>query len=187
MKYTTTMDNTMNCDLTADVPMKSRTLSPERKNLRATFHNYSGGDYFITICTKDRKHYLGKIKDGKMLLSKIGLFATKALTELPTHYRYSQVPLFVVMPNHIHAIICIAPSIVQPDLMPAQRPALSVIVGGFKQSVTAFARRNNIEFAWQSRFHDHIIRDIVDGNNISDYIQNNVAKWDSDCFNDKQP
>ena len=187
MKYTTTMDNTMNCDLTADVPMKSRTPSPERKNLRATFHNYSGGDYFITICTKDRKHYLGKIKDGKMLLSKIGLFATKALTELPTHYRYSQVPLFVVMPNHIHAIICIEPSIVQPDLMPAQRPALSVIVGGFKQSVTAFARRNNIEFAWQSRFHDHIIRDIVDGNNISDYIQNNVAKWDSDCFNDKQP
>lgn len=24
---------------------------PEHKNIRAVFHDYSGGDYFVTICT----------------------------------------------------------------------------------------------------------------------------------------
>lgn len=34
---------------------------PVRKNIRAEFHDYSGGDYFITICTRDKKHYFGEI------------------------------------------------------------------------------------------------------------------------------
>lgn len=31
---------------------------PERKSPLAPFHNYSGGEYFITICTSNKKHYL---------------------------------------------------------------------------------------------------------------------------------
>ena len=179
------MDDTMNGELTATEPIQSKPRLPERKNVRASFHNYCGGNYFITICTKDKKHYFGRINNGEMHLSKIGLFAAQALAELPTHYRYSQVPLFVVMPNHIHAIVCVETPVGHPASLPAQRTALGVIVGGFKQSVTAYARRNDIEFAWQKRYHDHIIRDIADGNNISDYIQNNVVKWDTDCFNNE--
>ena len=45
-----------------------------------------------------------------------------------------------------------------------------------------FARRNNIEFAWQARYHDHIIRNSCDGNNISDYIKTNVERWANDIF-----
>ena len=45
-----------------------------------------------------------------------------------------------------------------------------------------FARRNNIEFEWQTRYHDHIIRDTHDGNRIADYIENNVVRWANDCF-----
>ena len=32
-------------------------------------------DYFITICTKNRSHYFGEIKNGKMHLSNIGVLA----------------------------------------------------------------------------------------------------------------
>lgn len=39
-----------------------------------------------------------------------------------------------------------------------------------------------LEFAWQPRYHDHKIRGVQDGNNISDYIENNVYNWESDCF-----
>lgn len=155
-----------------------------RKSPRASFHDYCGGIYFITICTNDRIHYFGEIINGEMQLSNVGIFAQKALDELSTHYKYVQVPLFVVMPNHIHVIVCIDENRKGSQYMPAHRTALSVVIGGFKQSVTCFARRNNIDFCWQGRYHDHIIRGIKDGNKISDYIKNNVAKWDLDCFND---
>lgn len=159
-----------------------QTQLPQRKNIRAEFHDYSGGDYFITICTKDKYHYFGKIHDGKMKFSEIGKYAHDALETLHTHYPYAETLLFVVMPNHIHAIIRITEPADAPGSIPTIRTALGVIVGGYKQSVTRFARRNNIEFNWQSRYHDHIIRGTTDGNNIADYILNNVARWDSDCF-----
>lgn len=63
------------------------------------------------------------------------------------------------------------------------RTALGVVVGGYKQAVTRYARRNNIEFAWQKRFHDHIIRGINDGNRIAGYIKDNVLRWAADCYN----
>lgn len=86
------------------------------------------------------------------------------------------------MPNHIHAIICIKEPADAPGCVPPIRTALGVIVGGYKQAVTRFARRNNIVFGWQSRFHDHIIRGLKDGNNIAEYIETNIARWDSDCY-----
>ena len=66
--------------------------------------------------------------------------------------------------------------------VPTERTALSVVIGGFKRDITLYARRNNIKFAWQSRYHDHIIRGINDFNRIGEYIRNNIGKWEEDCF-----
>ena len=179
-------------DRPKDVPATSNHIQPDdklilpkRKNLRAEFHNYSGGDYFVTICALDKVHYFGDIVDGKMHFSAIGKFAHDALENLAYHYKYAEAPLFVVMPNHVHAIISIREQADAPWCVPTVRTALSVVVGGYKQSVTCFARRNSIEFGWQSRFHDHIIRGANDGNIIAEYIKNNIASWAQDCFNTK--
>lgn len=163
-----------------------------RKSPRAKFHDYSGGNYFVTICTQDKRHYFGRIVDGEMQLSPIGEYCSLQISNLNTHYPYAEVALFVVMPNHIHAIICIRNvgthgSCVQDNrthepCVPTMRTALSVVIGGIKRAVTMFARRNNIEFGWQSRYHDHIIRGSRDGIRITDYIKNNVARWADDCF-----
>ena len=59
---------------------------------------------------------------------------------------------------------------------------LSVAVGGIKSSITKFANANSISFAWQTRFHDRIIRDHDEMNRIAEYIENNVARWESDEF-----
>ena len=40
----------------------------------------------------------------------------------------------------------------------------------------------NPDFAWQSRFHDHIIRNDKSFHNISEYIINNPSKWQEDKF-----
>lgn len=155
---------------------------PHRKNIRAEFHDYSGGSYFVTICTRDKEQYFGRILNGEMRHSAIGKVAYKALESLHTHYSYVEVPLFVVMPNHIHAIITIRESTDAPGCIPTVRTALGVIIGGYKQSVTRYARRNGIVFGWQIRYHDHIIRGARDGNMISEYIKNNVVHWENDCF-----
>jgi len=65
--------------------------------------------------------------------------------------------------------------------------SLSRIVGSYKSAVSKHAHRLGYEFAWQSRFYDHIIRNENDYVRISEYIVNNPQKWVDDKFNgDKQ-
>lgn len=74
---------------------------------RATFHNYDGGAYFVTICTAGMEHFFGKISDGEMKYSEIGLFAVEQIANITSHYPYAEIPLYVVMPNHVHLIVFI--------------------------------------------------------------------------------
>lgn len=103
---------------------------------------------------------------------------------------------FVVMPNHFHAIIGIGENSYNTQ-WETQRNAktndfknhfgpqsknLVSIVRGFKSSVTIAARKINPEFKWQSRFHDHIIRDDKSYQRVANYIIQNPAKWRMDTF-----
>ncbi len=60
---------------------------------------------------------------------------------------------------------------------------LGVIINQYKRVVTINARKINSDFAWQSRFHDHIIRNNQSFQRISNYIRNNPANWENDQFN----
>ena len=59
---------------------------------------------------------------------------------------------------------------------------LSFLVGSIKSNITRYANQKRIEFAWQSRFHDHIVRNIDELNNIAAYVENNVVNWHEDVF-----
>ena len=63
-----------------------------------------------------------------------------------------------------------------------QSKNLGSIIRGFKSSVTTQAKKLNIEFGWQERFHDHIIRNHDELIRISNYIVSNVANWKQDKF-----
>ena len=185
---------------------------PKRKSPRAYFHNYSKGIFFVTICTKDKQHFFGKIIDGNMIHTPIGSYTLTQLQEISRHYPYVEVFEMVVMPNHIHFMIEIfdkdqrthepcgelsngeqrtqgprgelsnGDQRTHEPCVPTERTALSVVIGGLKRAVTLYGRRNNIKFAWQPRYHDHIIRGINDFNRIGEYIRNNIGKWEEDCF-----
>ncbi|NBC83048.1 MAG: transposase [Bacteroidetes bacterium] len=60
---------------------------------------------------------------------------------------------------------------------------LSSIIGSYKSVVTKNARIIHADFGWQSRFHDHIIRDDASYQRIKNYIINNPKKWNDDKFN----
>ena len=63
---------------------------------------------------------------------------------------------------------------------------LSRIIGQYKSVVTKYANEHDISFAWQSRFHDHIIRNWTEMNHIAQYIQHNPEKWELDRFYKKR-
>jgi len=60
---------------------------------------------------------------------------------------------------------------------------LSSIIGSYKSAVSKHAHRLGFVFAWQPRFHDHIIRNQQSYQTISEYIINNPLKWNDDTFN----
>ncbi len=63
---------------------------------------------------------------------------------------------------------------------------LSRIIGQYKSAVTKYANEHDISFAWQPRFHDHIIRNWTEMNHIVQYIQHNPMKWELDRFYKKR-
>ena len=179
-----------------------------------------------------------------MEYSEMGRYANEQFKNVSAHYPYAEIPLWVVMPNHVHCLVIIrnndaaqpnvetvctpspltqndvnsivetvctpslqsqndANSIVQtvctPSLLDStrwkngivnetmqniskKRGLLSTTIGGLKRAITHFARENGIYFQWQTRFHDHIVRDWDDLNRIADYIQHNPARWLQDKF-----
>ena len=203
----------------SDLKFKDKYRIP---SARATWHDYDGGTYFITICTKYREHDFGEIEDGKMILSETGAHTQKCIEKITQHNPYAEIPLYTIMPNHLHLIVVIdydktphdkrtvdivtmpvetfqetshnetmAKETFQETSLQKKTPIeramemqswLSVVIRQFKQSITRFANENNIEFAWQTRFHDHIIRDNDEMKGIANYIENNVANWKEDKF-----
>jgi REP element-mobilizing transposase RayT len=68
------------------------------------------------------------------------------------------------------------------QLISHKKGLLSTAMGGLKSATTRFANDNNITFGWQTRFHDHIIRNRDELNRIALYIMNNPATWENDKF-----
>jgi REP element-mobilizing transposase RayT len=60
--------------------------------------------------------------------------------------------------------------------------SISTIVRSYKSAVTKHAHRLGFDFAWQTRFHDHIIRNGESFEKISNYIINNPVNWQEDKF-----
>lgn len=228
---------------------------------RAEWWEYFGGIYFVTIMTKNRRYYFGKITrnfqthQNEMHFSKLGAFVDETISKISEHQWYVYVPVWTVMPNHVHLIafidnrgrnhaadifaqtngsipaddggndgLCIPKNtrdvrshvstdisppihnVSNPQNMDAQTPtndgmtsgdrrtpefmasispktgSLALVIGQFKRAVTKYAHDNDIEFAWQPRFYDEILKDQRAFDAVRRYIDNNVAKWHTDHF-----
>jgi len=156
------------------------TKLPQRKSPRLPDYDYSkAGGYFITICTYEKQHHFGDIKDAEMILSDIGQLAHDRWVMIPEFFPSVKLSDFVVMPNHVHGILFL-----NDDT--EKQPTLGKIIANYKASITRLARREH-DFTlqiWQSRYHDHIIRNLADLNRIRDYVQHNPARWQADTFYD---
>ena len=156
---------------------------PERKSPRMKNFDYSKtGAYFITICTKDRKMLFDPIVGADSISARM---VERTFLETIEHYNGVASPVYVVMPNHFHAIITIS----RADMESA--PTVSEIVQAFKRYSTIeyikMVKKGIVppfdKQIWQRSFYDHIIRNHDDYNEVFRYIRENPMRWKADRFN----
>ena len=148
--------------------------------MRLDGYDYSrAGAYFVTICVKDRHEMLWMPTPAgahivRPPLSDIGEIVEKTIENIPQIYENVRIDKYVIMPNHIHIIMVIDYN--HGRTMCA--PTVSRVVKQCKEHVT-----KQIGFSmWQKSYHDHIIRSEAEYQKIWQYIDENPAKWQEDCY-----
>lgn len=164
-----------------------------QKQFRVETARRSGWDYssrgwhFVTICTKGKTCSLGSVDDGRIVLSRAGAIAEAEMRHLAEHDSNMTVDRFVAMPNHVHAIVVIegehaySPAKGDGASPVSTKRSLEDVVGGYKSGVSRHCHAAGIvNFAWQERFHEHILRSNTAVNGVRDYIDQNPANWAHD-------
>ena len=176
------------------------TYDPEkhdRGSIRLPRFDYSSaGAYYVTICVAGRRCIFGEIVDGVMRPNENGLIVAGQWAGLPNHYPHVSLDAFVVMPNHVHGIVCLADKSQLPvgaGLKPAraspstnQRHGLPEIIRGFKtfsSRIISQLRRTPGVPVWQRNYYEHVVRGEDDLNAIRRYIVENPLKWAEDPEN----
>lgn len=153
---------------------------PKRKNIRLREYDYNTpGAYFVTICTQNRRCVLWEAVGTGIArpprLSQYGNVVEKAIRNIPVCYAGVSVDKYVIMPNHVHLLLQINAE-ENGRAMPV--PTISTII----QQTKGYVTKQIGCCIWQSRFHDHVIRDQGDYDDICRYIENNPTQWELDEF-----
>jgi putative transposase len=172
-----------------------------RRSIRLSGWDYtSAGAYFVTICTHERSRLFGKVVDGQMQMNEYGQIVWACWKEIPLHFPHVELDAFVVMPNHVHGIIILAPvgarhKVGAPHAVPPPfgKPvpgSIPTILRSFKSAVTK--RINALREVpgapvWQSNYYEHIIRYEREWGHIREYILNNPARWETNENNPDFP
>lgn len=215
------------------------------KSARWQNWDYSAeGLYFITVNTVHHNCLLGNIKNNEMALSDYGKIVAAEWDKSFEIRKELFCDSFVIMPNHLHAILRIEHQNTDNGTMGndevglvdevyhfddadhirymntirdahktieihgvrpvgganmtynvhharntgvAYRPpkSISSFIAGFKSSVTTKINDSSIKkrpSIWQTRFHDHVIRDHKEHRYIENYINTNIENWNEEQF-----
>jgi len=160
-----------------------------RKKLRLTGYDYRGaGCYFVTFCTAGRQLLFGEIIDGEMKCNEAGRMVFNVFKNLPNLYYGVNIDSFVVMPNHIHALIFFekrtrssAPTMDSlSDIIKKIKTYTTncYIQGVYQKNWTPFDMK-----LWQRGYYEHIVQDDTSLKKIQEYILKNPLQWERDHDN----
>ncbi len=160
------------------IPSKRGTIMelPTRKLPRLQQYDYSKQNYYyVTICTHEKSHLFGSFNN----LNQFGKIAQAELLNIPTHFDGIKIDKYVVMPNHIHAIIIIGCNGEAERSRPF--PTLSTVIGLYKSGVSKLIHEIEPQIpVWQKSFYDKIIRNEQGYQEVWQYINENSLKWQED-------
>lgn len=176
-------DRSFECEIEAFFIRKGDCMElPKRKIIRLNAFDYSrNGAYFVTVCTRDREHSLGVIVGTTIgrphaELSPTGEIVEHSIQNIGLRYKNIRCTKYAIMPNHIHMIIEIQNA--DDGGRPMVVPTLSVVVNQMKGYVSKQVGCS----VWQRSFHDHIIRNEKEYQEIWQYIDINPLQWELDCY-----
>ena len=176
----------------------SKKITRKSRNRLEGYDYSKPGFYFATICTEDRKCILGDVINDEIVLSEYGKICQQHLIDLSEYSEYIKIDTYVVMPNHVHAIIVIDYDNFHEFKnngqalglsLQAKNISLSKVIRDFKsfssREINKTIRKDKVDchlilFKWQRSFYDHIIRSESFLKKIRQYIQSNPATWDKD-------
>ena len=155
---------------------------PKRRPQRLKDYNYSqNGAYFITICTQNRLPLFGDIAGGAVALNKAGKMVEERLLNIATDTVF--VEKYCIMPDHIHTILLISgdgttqgsfPTTISETVQRFKTITTKLYIDGVKNGdYPPFDKK-----IWQKSFHDHIIRNEQDYQDVWNYIDENPLKWE---------
>jgi REP element-mobilizing transposase RayT len=149
-----------------------------------TGYDYSlAGAYFVTICTQDRICSLCTIDpNGSQHMTPAGEIARDIWLSLRDRFAFVSIDAFVVMPNHVHAVLLLSDP--QPVGKPRVPKQLGSVIRTFKAASSRVIRKAGVtDFAWQTDYYDHIVRNQGELERIREYIAANPARWAEDPEN----
>lgn len=177
--------------------MDNHHCSTGRRSIRLEGYDYSApGAYFVTILTHQRENLFGEIEKNEMILNRYGEIARLEWYKTANVRPYIQLDqnAFVIMPNHVHGIIWIVETDKGCKGAAPLRPyginslhvipkSLGAIIRAFKSAVSyqINALRNNRGISvWHRNYFEHIIRNQVELERITQYIITNPSNWHHD-------
>ena len=181
--------------------------------MRLKGYDYSRpGAFFVTICVQDRECVLGDVVGDRMELSDCGHVAHDLWEDIPVRFSTVTIRVFVVMPNHVHAVI-----VIHPDGYPVCRGAVSAPPrSGFRRRGVVSTPHDSVETTpsrgstlgrviayykyrttkrinaihgtpgarfWQRGYYDRIIRSEGEMAAICRYVIDNPRLWAVDDNN----
>ena len=105
-----------------------------------------------------------------------GQIAQAQLLLLEQRYPSLKIDRYVIMPNHIHAIM-----LLEEVAGASQRPAITDIICAYKSLTTRQCKKVlPIDKLFQASFYEHVIRNREDYQGIAEYIDHNPKQWELD-------
>ncbi len=155
-----------------------------RPQLRHANIDYSHGTFFVTIQAAFNKTIFGAVVGTKSELNVLGEAVAESLRTLGERYPGTEVIEFVVMPNHLHAILRIA------QRQDNHEHQLGFVIGRFKswiakvyRDLRAAGRAVNVGTTpWQRDYWERLVTSEEKLQAYRRYIQLNPEKWASDRF-----
>ncbi len=137
--------------------------------------------YFVTICVQHREPRFGDVVEGQVRLNGAGEMITSTWEANIDRYPGSALDAFVVMPNHIHAIVFLGADPKHHE----SKSQLSAIVQSFKSiSTVEYTRgvRSGTyppfdKVLWQRSFHDRILANDRALESAHAYTEGNPGRW----------
>jgi len=179
-----------------------------RHSIRKAGYDYTlPGAYFVTVCSRGKVSLFGDISGDVMQLNQIGHLITMCWLALPRLFPFINLDEWILMPNHLHAIIVIAEHgsrvnaqsntdtlytrVNTEDKSPkpahgAVSGSLAAVISNFKSISTRKVNANMGNTGsqiWQRGYYDRIIRNAVELDAIRRYIRRNPANWARDADN----